>query len=654
MKIKFLSFAFALLMLLSIFPFGVLAAESGNEAVTSNVVNLTNTKIEDDFKYAFAGFYDVKNYPANSKDKELHFVTAMEGKGSSGMVELYFYVYNPSRKVIVKDTNLDKISLATYSSKDDSTKDTYSKKDLTLIKTYGATQESGSNTNALLLKYKLEITKSYDNTVDRYYRLADIEILFRGESTATAYLCGKEFKFFDSDYCVNCSVQDLTTLEMDSFHTFYRVNTDGVDYYTDIQSIYFPVPNSLLKAYGGLYAMDVTWQVSHTSQCLVVEDEAVRDEFYNNWIKSKKDDFKYTVFYKKIMGREQFLFDTYLYGHNVNSDKLSEYVFWGADSFVNTNYGYFGYKSSETAAIKPYPDFLAPGDDSFLFPITMVFTVDDATSYEAVSVRGEEILAYLEKENWDSSIFLFGLPPITYEQKFTVDLVDKKLGIYETCSGWEEFWHGDVYEKDTGEEVVYSAFQQIDSNDLKTLTVEEFSKKYLIDIKDVKCDIGSCGNCFSCRRSNDKYSDCTWFLLRYDTTNYRSYDALIMDNETGSTEVCNANLFETDVIRNFDTISVTLKDTDDYGKDVFSTFSILRSPTNFVADAWNPSEKPELDFGLKDTDFWDILERILKIAAIVILVLVVFKIWDIVKPLVKGAFGIVSAPFKKLKRKDKK
>ena len=191
-------------------------------------------------------------------------------------------------------------------------------------------------------------------------------------------------------------------------------------------------------------------------------------------------------------------------------------------------------------------------------------------------------------------------------------------------------------------------------NDLKTLTVEEISKKYLIDIKDVKCEIGSCGSCFSCRTSNDKYSDCTWFLLRYDTTRYKSYDALIMDNETGSTEVCNANLFETDVIRNFDTISVTLKDADDYGKDVFSTFPILRSPTNFVADAWNPSEKPELDIGLKDTDFWDILERILKIAAIVILVLVVFKIWDIVKPLVKGAFGIVSAPFKKLKRKDKK
>lgn len=630
-------------MLASVFPISIFASEPSS---VNSDVNLSRTEITDDFKYTFAGAFDVDDYPVK-KDDSVHLISLMEGRSSNGNVELFVYLYNPSRKELVKDTSIDKVTLSIFSSENDENKDAYSKKDITLIKTHGATVETGSYTNALLVKYKVEIDSTYNDKVDRYYRIADIEVLLKGSSTASSCLCGKEFKFFNNEAgYINTSVQDLTTLEMDAFHTFYRVDTEGIDEYDDVQSIYFAVSNKLLKQYGGIYAMNVVWESYWTNQGLVIDNENVRNEFYNNWVNSHSDSFKYSVLYNKVFPINAGVYDYYYMGHNVN--KLSSYIKWDENTFFNPNENQVGYKWSSSPSIKPIPDVIGPKVDRTLFPISMVFYSDNVTSFEELSVPGEDVIAYLEYENWNSNLFWANW---SHNQTFTVELEDKELNIYKKCSGWEKFWHGDYFEKDTGEKITYSAFQSIDLKDLKNLSTEEFSRKYLIDKADVRCEYGDCTCCFSCRVNKEKYEDCTWFMLRYDTTRYRSYDALIVDNETGNAEVCNAHMFETEAIRNFDTISVTLKDTNNDGNAVYTVFPIMRSPTNFASDVWTPSEKPVLDLGINNNDFWNFLELALKIIAFLFVLLVVLKVWDIIKPVFKGLFTVLTKPFKKGKGK---
>ena len=648
MKRKIICFLFVFIMLLSVFPTSVFAAKP-SISFSNESINLSNTEIEDDFKYVFAGAFDTKDFPLASQDEGIHFITSIEGRSLGGKIELYLYVYNPSRKQIAKSSGLDRVILSTFTSESDEAENQYEKREISLVKTYGATKETGSITNALLLKYKLELNIPYDTTVDRFYRIGEIEIFLSGESTATAFNVGKEFRFFnDSTGNVDFSVQDFCTLEIDSFHTFYRVNTEGVDEYTDIQSIYFPVSNEILKLYGDVFAMNVTWEVYWTNQGLVVDNESVRDAFYKKWVNNQSLDFKYSVLYKKFFPHNDWVYDYYVWGHNV--DKLSEYIWWDENTFFNPHLNQVGYKWENSSFIKLIPDVIGPEEDVGLFPIKMVFTGENLENAEAVTVTGEQILSYLDRENWNSNIFYANW---LYTQTFTVEQSDKELGTYEMCSGWEQFWHGDYYEKGTGEKITYSNFEKIDIGDLKTLTKEEFSKKYLVDINDIECEDHDCGACFACRSSDEKYSDCTWFLLRYDTTRYQSYDALVVDNTTGSAEVCNAHIFEAQVIRNFDKISATFKGYDESGAAVYTVFPIVSSPTNSASDATSPSEKPTWE-GLKDNDNWEWLERVLKIILFILVILVLFKLWDVIRPILSGTVKVVKKPFEKFKGRKKK
>ncbi len=618
-------------MLLSIFPLSVLAKTDDLEL---SYQDLTKTSIEYDFKYIYGEHFNILSYPYNKFDEQFYFISAMESEDSEGKKELFFYVYNPSRKNIVIETEFDKLSLATYTSEDDSALNNYNKRDITLIDTYGATAQTKNTTNATLLKYRLDYKFEAAEAVDRYYRLADVEILVLGDENATHFIAGKEYKFFtDKSGYINCSYEDLTTLEMDAFHTFYRVDTDGVAKYTDIQSVYFPVPNKMLEMYGSIYGMNVEWYTYFTNNALVVDDKDVEDAFYKKWVNMQSSNFQYSVLYDQYFPDNAFLYDYYRNG--ANTEALKDYIYWDVNSIniVGGKDTVVGYKWSDSPVLQFYPDTAGPITDEFSLPIKLVFYAEDVTTFEETSVYGEEILAYLEKHNWNNDLF----SPIGrgsyHNEEFTVEMKDKNLKIYTLCNKWQKLWNGDYYEVETGEAVTFSHFQQIDLSHLNTMTKEEFSKYYLIDKYDVECDKNDCGACFSCITSQEKYNDCTWFILRYDKTNYWSYDSNVIDNTTGTEKVCNSYIFRIEAIRNFDTISVSFRDVDENGIETITVFPIGRSPSNFVADAWNPKEKPQFKIDDDLAEFFKMIEKLLKIILIVLVVLVVFKIISFFKPL---------------------
>lgn len=633
---RFFSIFFCLIMLLSIFPLGVFAKESD-----ISYQDLSTTSIEYDFEFVYGKHLNVDDYTKNKDDDKLYFISAMESQDVEKNKELFFYIYNPSMKTIVRNTELDKLSLAFYTSENDNSKNDYIKRDISLIDTYGSSAETSNYTNTLILKYQVNFDFIAANDVSRYYRMADFEILFPNDSNATYFIAGKEFEFFtDKSNYINCSYEDLTTLEMDAFHTFYRVDTEGVDKYTDIQSIYFPVSNELLKLYGSIYSMNLEWYTSYTKDCLVVDDKDIRDEFYNGWVNLKNNDFKYSVLYNQYFPRNDVIYDYYCCG--ANTEALKDYIYWKGNSDnneINSLYHYACYKWSDSPILQFFPDTVGPTTDEAGEPIKMVFYADDVTTFEKTSVWGEEILAYIEAHNWNDDLF----SPIGrnhyHNETFNVEMTSNKLYTYELCNAWEKFWNNDYYEVLTGEKIVFKHFQQIDLNDLNSKSVVDFSKQYLIDTYDVKCDNGNCNSCFSCRVNSEKYKDCTWFILRYDTTTYRSYDANVINNITGIEKVCNSNVFNTEVIRNFDTISVSFKDADENGVETLTVFPIGRSPSNFVADAWNPKEKPHVKIdGFLDGLLGN-LEKILKIILIILSAILILKIVSI---------------FKRNKRKEKK
>ena len=632
---KFLCIFFCLIMLLSMFPLGVFAKESD-----ISYQDLSTTSIEYDFEFVYGNHLKVDDYQKNKDDDKLYFISAMESQNVDKNKELFFYVYNPSMKTIVRNTEFDKLSLAFYTSVNDNTKNDYIKRDISLIDTYGSTAETPNYTNALILKYQVDFDFIAANHVSRFYRMADFEIMFPNDSNATYFIAGKEFEFFtDKSSYINCSYEDLTTLEMDAFHTFYRVDTEGEAKYTDIQSIYFPVSNELLKLYGSIYSMNVEWYTYYTNYALVVDNKDVRDEFYNGWVNTKEYDFKYSVLFDQYFPRNDFLYDYYHLG--ANTEALKEYIYWKGNSDnsdININYHYVGYKWSDSSKLQFFSDTIGPITDSYK-PIKLVFYAEDVTTPEKVSVYGEEILAYLDKHNWNDDLFISIGRSSYHNETFNVEMTAHKLYSYELCNAWEKFWNNDYYEVLTGEKIVFKHFQQIDLNDLKTMSVDKFSKEYLIDKNDVKCDNGKCNSCFTCRANSEKYKDCTWFILRYDTTAYWSYDSNVIDNTTGVEKICNSNVFSTEVIRNFDTISVSFKDVDENGVETLTVFPIGRSPSNFVADAWNPKEKPHIKIdGFLDGLLGN-LEKVLKIILIILSAILVLKIVSI---------------FKRKKRKEKK
>ena len=81
----------------------------------------------------------------------------------------------------------------------------------------------------------------------------------------------------------------------------------------------------------------------------------------------------------------------------------------------------------------------------------------------------------------------------------------------DISTGWETFCRGEFFEKDTGEQIEFSNFMEIDLDDLTKLSIDDFSNKYRVDKFDIRCDKGNCGNCISCNTSKEEYSDCTWF-----------------------------------------------------------------------------------------------------------------------------------------------
>lgn len=632
-------------MILSVFPLGIFASTETNFNVWRD---LSSTSIAEDFEYVFANKFDIRDYneikeTAVEEDKKvISLVSVMQSYDyENECTDLFLYLYNPYRKEIYRKSDKNNLHLSVYNTNNKNGKDDYSKIKVELVDTYENTAADENVTNALLLKYRVpSVLKGQPGGVTRCYNFVEFELFEKDKPTAQAYLVGRTFEFTlneveDKGYrYVSCVDKELNVLETDAFHTFYRVNAEGINRYKDIQSVYFAIPNALIESYGTLWSLKCVWDAYQTNNILVTGDSS-KEGLFEDWMygnNSFSSNFKYSVVYGDIHA------DYAKHPFSYNAEAMSEYIH-AAEMITD----YFCYNPAsnydDIYGLKRYDyddynlggDFGAPYFSVYDYPLSMVFYSDNVESYEEKIVDGQDILDYINSHRiYEDGQFVFDESMFSdkksNEMTFNVFYSLDVGGVWEKCSGWSAFWNGMYYDVPTDEYVSLDVFQEIDNKDVTKMSREEFSKKYFVEEDDFRCLSGECEECLQCRVTDEKYKDSTWFLLRYDITDYESYSALICDNNNGTTQ--KACVFNGGVIDNFDTLEVTLKETASNGETVFNTFPIGRSPSQFAVDGWSPEELPKLPDLIK-TNFgaaFEWLETVLKIALIVIALLFVVKV----------------------------
>ena len=168
----------------------------------------------------------------------------------------------------------------------------------------------------------------------------------------------------------------------------------------------------------------------------------------------------------------------------------------------------------------------------------------------------------------------------------------------------------------------FSNFVQLDKNEiLYTLTPEQISEKYLVDSNDIAELKGTL--------DDEKYEDCTWFMLRYSVTDYETSNADIINNGTGL-KVANGVVHNLTMVYDFDTIEVAFADPKNAG--VYHVFPMGMSPTSSITDLWSPSvpktEAPDYSWL---NDLWAKIETILAIIVTIVFVVIVLKVISMFK-----------------------
>lgn len=680
---RILCLFFAVLMIASVFSLNIFAQSNDN---STEYVDMSKTSIAYDFEFLFASQYKVDKFTENSKAEGCQYICAMECLNKdANKYDLYIYVYNPSRLVIEKNSDKNSILLANYyyTTKGQEDENNYNKMALSFVSDYSDELSDEAYTNGLILKFKASNLLDYNKSLIRVYRAGDVELLEEKMFVPVSFIAGKELRFFNAaehlnvnrDYIVT-TVNDLLTVEVDAFHTYYRVNTDTLNKYNDIQSVYFPVANGMLETYGSVYSMELVWDVYKTNN-FIASKNIDATSYINNSIYGNMQNDRYSVVY----GDEQYVgASLYTYSHFINLmrpfqlyrhdrfrgleyDIVGRYDYGGDNGILGDFDVLFDHDFADNSECVLDPVLVeCPCQSKDVFDISLVgaFYSTKVDINETKILDGDTIVAFFNTHKNDNNGELYRE---VEKNKATFTIKDYKTSLkeYELSSKWKAFWKTYWTQVPTGDKIEFKPFLEIDTNDLKNMTAKEFSEKYLVDEEDVKCT-NSCGECMTCRVNDKKYANCKWYLLRYDVTDYQCYNALLLDNKTNFDgksqeylgEAEKAVVFNTSVIDMFDTINIGFEGVSPEGAKVYSVFPIGRSPSQYASDVFSPEDTGKLFGGAKSA--WEkfliwMNEKLIPFLKIVAFAIMVITVLRIVIPLLPKRVKVKQVPPDERKKK---
>ena len=599
---KTLSIFIVLLLCLACFPLAIFALET-DETVKLEYMDLSSTSIEYDFKFIFAGQFDLDDYDVKYREAELELITVIEGRSASRDAEIYLYIYNPNRDDLVISSDFNTVNMSRVIEGADLD---YHKYTLELVQSYGATKSSERLTNALVTKWKVEepfVTLTSDIHT---YNIADLEILKNGEDLPEYFLGGVQYQFYTNSKGYHHTIEkDLSVIESEVFHTYYRFNTEGEGEYTDLRSVYFAVPNSYLEMFGELQTIKAQWSRYDSNLILVTENVDLDEDFAGALGKPAEnmgDWFEYSVLFDKAVlnAVDDLTSDYYLYAWN--PDSIKEYVYWpNGEGYLS------GYKfSGDSSLIRP--NIWAPTEFNGNLPISWVKVVDDASTPEKFAVSADDVLDYYIGHCTKDSTYVHFEGE--YEREYDIEC-EESVDEYVLKANWLKSLLGCLSEEYIDTET-FSNIVKVDKNDVINMTDSQLSEYYYIDDHDISE--------FKEKIQSEEYTDHTWYILRYDTTTYRSYEGIVIDGSDGVVDENSSYIANLDIIHGFDTVQLGIgENTENY-----NIFPVGSSPTSAGVGIYNPAEKPSIDTLVDGVKDW--FNRILRNVHIVLLVIFVLML----------------------------
>lgn len=529
---------------------------------------------------------------------------------------LYVYVYNPKGLVFETSSPLNMIQLTCGASENAS----YMKYPLLFLN--HSTQE---NCEGLFYKFKVWLTDEQKQTIlnqvqgnNRIYRVSGIELLTKGNQNATEYTVATTYNYsgYAKGYGENantgntlfCSSERMEVLSLNVHATQYRPEgTNGKNNYTQdsLHSVYFAVPNDVIKRYGEMTAIHATWLNAVLKPALVTGNQKA----YNAILGYLGED----------IGEETDAFDYgYLGAYDIKSN--------GTGMLQAYSYSGFSYNRSHTPTYEEYG-----------YPIETLYMlfnsgegVDSADEY---TVSSEEIIKQMKESkskyggvivNGKYSSELFE----SYDSTFTEVNIRADENYSLTSEKISTNWWDMLFQ--TGGTKVSASFDGIQAiypvkpSDMVGTKKDVSDRLYIAE-----SDYDEFYNFYDKNKATS-----TVYLFRYQVSDYIAQEATLFSRssflwtDTWEKVDTNAYFFQQTVNLDFDVIDVTFS-----SESTETIIPVVSNPIDIIPDA----TPPVYTTSDKEPNWWIWLLVILALILLVILspllVLIIrFLVWLICLP----------------------
>lgn len=584
--------------------------------------------------------FDIKNYPyGNAYElKILGFVEycysfKINMRSNYG---LYLYIYNPQNLNLRTDSKANRVQLA-VSYAEDGTPNDY---EMFLLE---FCSKSDGNYKNLFYKFKVIDHKSADgkyiadrvNSNERRYDISGVELLKVGATLPNDYKIGATYTFagYAAGYgadenapnTLTCDVNELETIELDVHNTFYRSNSSarGKYYYNELNSVYFGVPDSVLKKYGKLQKIKAEWYEYKTAPMFFTRNKKLYDTALPYIGKGVSTDPGFAIYIGKQSDAGDFLYKyPYLKDQIYDRDHISNSIdnlvyLFDVDGDIHKDYNFSG--SRLLRYMENYTKSYIKGKE-------IIFDREFSADLFADTVDEGRTRGYNVKE-------------IDSDDKFDM------LSYDNNHNWWQKLNDYGFFAPDTsGDFKDVSPIYQITENDM-TLSDSNISSSLFVandDVFDLKSfyDNG--------KKAKEPY---TTFLFRFAQTDFffagGSYgDVFVSYGIQPITEDYNTYLAQETIFLNFQVLQLT------FNRDgVYHVIPVVSDPIDIVNGITIP--------GVKDP--WSWLWLLLMIVALIFLLLILapvlpyiirFVIWLVCLPF--HAIALVIRAFKGRKRNTEK
>ena len=593
--------------------------------------------------------FNLLNYPFYpSATPEMYLVGVIEycyayAANANGNYGLYLYMYNPNGLDIDTGSDANVVLMAvdydTYPITEESKPIKYEEFSLKFC----STVESGSYKH-LFYKFRVVDHESADgktvrdrvNSNGRRYDISGFE-LQTTDGSVNDFGVGGSYIFTgytkgygpdeNAESDLDCKVNDLETVEVQTTSTFYRTGEYKTNYQHDLTSVYFAVPSKFFDDYGGLQKVKADWYEYVTTPIVISSNSEVLSEL-EPWIGKNIGKFNNDVSlslytgYQKLSGsgghytkydwvynahpgdgvraeantyceRLNWLFST-------NGADISEYVLSSArlQSYVDT------YDKSHDEGNLPIPGKQINGD---------LFEDGLSADRAAVDYVGNDI--HHKQFNFDAN------------EEFDM------LNYDDSNSGWIKFFNALFGFAPSDVDQSYKGISPIHIVTDDDMAQPDIAKNLLIDGRDEPLQkFRDFYNNSVKDNDGDGKPDYKVVLLRFAQTDFMRLPVMAYNNHTGTNldkqYGASTYVVQESVFYNFDVLELTFND-----KGVYTVIPVVNDPI----DIFNDIQLPVNNDGL------GILEIILMVLALIVLLVILMPILPYI---IKAVVWVIVLPFK--------